>query len=567
NNLSTEEITNLSWLESLPLALIECDTDGKVVWCNRYAREWLPHLCQGVALSARLQLSEVSGAHWQDKDWQHLRQNADNRLQDHQLLNAWNKLTGMPSAVQSLKSHGKRVVILNREVGKQNAAHIFCLLENGRELCVLMPDHSAMRLELVKKNGQFDLLTGLYNRRYFERQAQLLWRSAQRQQVAHGVLYLDLDGFKQVNDIGGHAVGDRVLQQVANTLGRAISVPHVLARMGGDEFACLLPQASMEQAHLVGLACIKALQEKEFGWAGRSFPLSCSVGVSLIHAQCKSLDLVLEQADHCAYLAKRNGKAQVVVYEENHEDIKRLHEEEQAVRSLSASLAHARLRLDRQVAHTLGSADKPAYQELQLRHPDLKAQSHAALFAALARSPHLSKQIDRFVLSEALAQLPNSTGLLAIHISEHSLLEDGLLGSWLHALNYQASATANLVLVIPPARAAAQIAPINATLHMLSPLGIRFCLDELNLSATNIQALSQWPLSWVKLGREWFTQLEQEKNLLLLRHQIDSLHAIGLQVMAKQIDSEAQAHWVEHLGLDYAQGHFYHLPEHQHALA
>lgn len=172
--------------------------------------------------------------------------------------------------------------------------------------------------ELLRRKAQTDHLTGLANRAALMEQmadaCELLPESADARGHRFAVLYIDLDGFKAINDNLGHAAGDEVLQRVANCLMQAVSPEEVIARIGGDEFVVLLEDADALTARAVADEIISAISREHRLTDGRVARLGCSVGVSMAPDQGSEPEVLLARADAALYEVKNQGKGHTGVW-------------------------------------------------------------------------------------------------------------------------------------------------------------------------------------------------------------------------------------------------------------
>ncbi|WP_210168438.1 PAS domain S-box protein [Devosia sp. Leaf420] len=171
----------------------------------------------------------------------------------------------------------------------------------------------ALQRELAH-SANHDPLTGLPNRVAFDRALNLALASAEGSNRRHCLLYIDLDRFKPVNDTAGHAAGDALLKQVAETIRGACRGHDLAARLGGDEFAVLLEDCPMPNGKLVGQKIVRAIGSLIFSWNGRDYRIGASVGVAAITPDAKSPADCLSEADAACYAAKAQGRACVVAY-------------------------------------------------------------------------------------------------------------------------------------------------------------------------------------------------------------------------------------------------------------
>jgi len=163
-----------------------------------------------------------------------------------------------------------------------------------------------LAMQQMSHEAAHDPLTGLANRREFERRLQLALNNFKLNGQAHVLCYLDLDKFKAVNDGAGHAVGDELLKQIAGLLKARIRIADLLARLGGDEFGLLLENCSVERATLISLTLIQGVDELRFSANGEYYRVGISVGLVGITTDTAAAD-VLAAADQACYIAKRNG--------------------------------------------------------------------------------------------------------------------------------------------------------------------------------------------------------------------------------------------------------------------
>lgn len=190
---------------------------------------------------------------------------------------------------------------------------------DGTVLGVVLVFHDVTeerRLALqMAHDATHDALTGLVNRREFERRLERSLESAKQNGLHHALCYLDLDQFKRVNDLAGHAAGDALLRQVMVLLSGKFRQRDTLARLGGDEFALLLENCSAARAQKICEMIVPTLRDHRFAWQGSTFQIGVSIGVAEVRAQAESAAQLMTQADLACYAAKENGRNRVHVYQ------------------------------------------------------------------------------------------------------------------------------------------------------------------------------------------------------------------------------------------------------------
>ena len=159
-----------------------------------------------------------------------------------------------------------------------------------------------------------DPLTGLPNRREFQRRVQRAWLRSRQEGAVHALCFLDLDHFKTVNDQAGHAAGDALLARLGVVMRELVRGADTLARLGGDEFCLLLENCALEFALKFSENLISTLQELRFDWQGQAYSVGASIGITLITPQTEDAVGALAEADVACYTAKKLGRGQVQVY-------------------------------------------------------------------------------------------------------------------------------------------------------------------------------------------------------------------------------------------------------------
>lgn len=192
-------------------------------------------------------------------------------------------------------------------------------LEAGDLVIGVVRDVTERRAMLAEAhhNAQHDDLTGLVNRREFERRLNSLFESAKTRNAQHALLYVDLDQFKVVNDTCGHMGGDELLRQLVMHVREQIRKHDTFARLGGDEFGVLLENCQMDQALDIAEKLRQAIASFRFKWKERFFDISASIGACEITQASESPAVVLSNADVACYVAKDKGRNRVQLYDRN----------------------------------------------------------------------------------------------------------------------------------------------------------------------------------------------------------------------------------------------------------
>ncbi|MGO9993122.1 MAG: diguanylate cyclase [Steroidobacteraceae bacterium] len=190
--------------------------------------------------------------------------------------------------------------------------------ESGQILGLVLVLHDTSELRGITRQMTYqathDALTGLVNRREFERRLQEAMESAQTGDAAHALCYLDLDRFKVVNDTCGHTAGDNMLREVASIIKEAVRDSDTVGRIGGDEFALLLVGCPLEKARQIADDVVHSVSDYRFVWKDKIFNIGVSVGLVEIGRGGGAIEDLMNSADSACYVAKKQGGLHVHVY-------------------------------------------------------------------------------------------------------------------------------------------------------------------------------------------------------------------------------------------------------------
>lgn len=171
-----------------------------------------------------------------------------------------------------------------------------------------------LELQSIAHDASHDALTGLCNRREFEKRLDRVLAGAKRSGSQHALCFIDLDRFKRVNDAAGHIAGDELLRQVKDILAGKFRERDTLARLGGDEFGLLLEHCNLDEAVEIGRKIVETFQAYRFTWAETNFIIGASVGVIPVAPEADNIGQLMADADMACYSAKRRGRSRIEVY-------------------------------------------------------------------------------------------------------------------------------------------------------------------------------------------------------------------------------------------------------------
>ena len=349
---------------------------------------------------------------------------------------------------------------------------------------VIMRDVGELRgmTREMSYQASHDALTGLINRREFERQVTLAIESARTEDAQHVLCYMDLDRFKAVNDTCGHAAGDNLLREVAALLRKHVRDSDVVARQGGDEFGMLLVGCPLDKAVQISEDVCRAVRDYRFTWQDRIFEVGISVGLVEINSQTTSLEDVLSAADSACYVAKQEGRGRVHVYSARDEAAARQRGEIHWLRKLQSAIRENRFELHVQpIISIAGRIPRgPAVEVLLRMQDETDGLVPPGEFIPAAERYQLIGTLDRWVVRATLAavasgaiRLPDERSV-AINISGQTMAEDGFLDFVVEALDHSGVAPEQICFEVSEAEVLREMDHARRFIDVLHGMGCAF---------------------------------------------------------------------------------------------
>ncbi len=406
-----------------------------------------------------------------------------------------------------------------------------------------------------------DHLTGLANRRRLFEALDACLGVGDADQLAVAFLFIDLDGFKQVNDAFGHPVGDEVLRRVGARFTRTLGPTDLLARVGGDEFAVMLVGASAEPGQALDRAeQLSACLDDPFKIDSVSAQLRASIGVALTPDHATDSAGLMRCSDVAMYRAKLSG-SRVATYEagvDGDGDRLRLADE------LSAAIEHGALELHYQPQLDLRRGEVTKLEALvRWRHPDL-GLIPPLTFLPLAEESGLMRRVTRWVLDEAMAQCAawrtsEWDVRVSVNIAAGDLLEPGFPALVTELLRSRSLAPGSLVLEITETSIIKEFERARDAVQSLRELGVQVSIDDFGAGFTSLAYLNSLAVGEMKLDRRFIAPLaggRRSRDSDLVHATIDLGHALGLRVVAEGIEDGEALDLLSQLGCDFAQGYW-----------
>jgi len=440
------------------------------------------------------------------------------------------------------------------------AGHAALMLENEQ-----LEQSLAKLTELegkLRHQALHDALTGLPNRRLFHARVDEAFQRPHAEGSEPVVLFLDLDGFKAINDDLGHAAGDELLVAFAERLGGNVRPEELPARLGGDEFAVLIDSGSSEVAEDVAQRLVAAVRDP-FSIHGRRLSVRLSIGIGMAGG-AGSVEELLANADLAMYAAKAEGSSSYAVYSE------RMRGSAQARQALGRALEEA-LERDQIAVHyqpivDLRTGATVAFEALARWRRDDSDTVAAADFLPAAEDAALMERIGQVVLRTACIQTQewrteaDPTRELSVCVNLAPVeFTNARLGVGVAAALLESGLDASrLILEIREDVATADPEATLATMTELRRLGVRFALDDFGTGRSSLEELCQLPFDVVKIARPLVERVGSgPADERVTRAIVGLAKSLGLKVVAEGIESRAQADRLKQLGCQLGQGFYF----------
>jgi diguanylate cyclase (GGDEF)-like protein len=417
----------------------------------------------------------------------------------------------------------------------------------------------------LRHQALHDALTGLPNRVLALDRAEQMLSRARRQHVAVAALYIDIDGFKQVNDTFGHAAGDELLRTVAGRLADVVRDGDTAARLGGDEFVVLVEGSDLDAGpELVAERIMEVLRQPYVLGAdvGRQLALTASIGIAV--GERGSADELLRDADLALYEAKAANRDCYVLFES---EMQTAAEDRLTLQlDLGDALADEQLFLLYQPLFDLGSERMVGVEALiRWRHPT-RGVVPPDQFIPLAEESGLILPIGHWVLEEACRQASrwrrqgHELGV-SVNVSARQLDSDGLIGEVRGALEENDLEPSLLTLEVTETALMRDPEATATRLRALKGLGVHIAIDDFGTGYSSLAYLRQFPADSLKIDRSFINDIADSEQSTALIHTFVQLgKTLHLQTLAEGIEDRSQLRALQHEDCDLGQGFLFSRP-------
>ena len=427
------------------------------------------------------------------------------------------------------------------------------------------------RMNQLYRQASVDSLTGLNNRDSFQRSLDDLLAKSNSGTERHVLCYMDLDHFKVVNDVCGHAAGDELLKQIAAIFTKSIRASDRLARVGGDEFAILLPRCDIETSKGVCNRIIEDIHQYRFTWQQKSFSVGVSIGAIEFDSKCRVSDRsdLMMRVDKACYKAKQNGRNQLYIEDLNKMTVpfdNTLGQDESWDESINKALRNSQFILFIQPIVCLDKNDpcmNDQYEVLvRMKHQGELLSPGS--FLPSAERLGLMSTIDRWVVShtvETIAQhaqgrIKQRGELFTMNISADTVQDTSFVPFVEALLEDQQVAPELLCFEISESVALANFSATQTILKKLSELGCSGSLDDFGSGFSSLNYLRDLTLQYLKIDGSFIRNMSKNRIDAAM---VDGVNKVGqvmnLRTIAEVVENDITVKLLQKMGVDYAQGY------------
>lgn len=417
--------------------------------------------------------------------------------------------------------------------------------------------------ERLRHVAEYDTLTGLANRNLFQDRLQQAFYASERDDSEVTVFFMDLDGFKDINDSLGHDTGDKLLQQVAERVLNTLRRNDTVARFGGDEFVVLLSHHDKE-SDVAGVATkIIEVIAQPFVIDGHNIYVTASIGIASGTSLNSSSEQILKQADAALYLAKAEGKNNFQLFNDelDREAKNRIH----LANQLRIALQQEQFYLVYQPQAHIHDQRVIGFEAL-LRFKD--DENNTVLpndFIHILEESGMIIEVGKWVIEEACKQLRHwknqkifpEAGFLSINVSPKQLLDESILSVIINACNRYQIEPEQLVIEITESVLIDKPHRVQKAMSMLKDIGVKLALDDFGTGYSSLSYLQRYPFDHIKIDKSFVADLLTDENDAKITKAIIALaQSLSLEITAEGVTNLESLNILKNYGADYFQGYF-----------
>lgn len=409
-----------------------------------------------------------------------------------------------------------------------------------------------------------DKLTGLINRKEFERELTRALDVARRNDVHHLVAYMDLDQFKVINNSAGHEAGDKLLVEIADTL-RGMSVESMtLARLGGDEFGILIENCEADAGMLLVKQLCDAVRNYRFTSGKDVFSLTASCGLVHVDKNVDGVSAILSGADSACYTAKDAGRDRIHVYKPDDSVMEHRRDIMDFVSQIDKAISEDRFILNCQKIESI-ERDTEQHDHYEILLTVLDENNEAMPpqdFIVAAETYNRIGLIDRWVIRHAFqfiasnAPKLNNLGAFSINISGDSLTEDDFMAFVLEQFKETQVPASMVCFEITETSAIGRLDAAIDFMEKLKVIGVQFSLDDFGTGLSSYSYLRNLPVDFLKIDGIFVKDIKDSPSDYAVVKSINEIgHFMGKKTIAEYVENDEVLEILREIGVDFAQGY------------
>jgi len=415
------------------------------------------------------------------------------------------------------------------------------------------------------RQANYDILTGLPNRMLALDRLKLALAQAKRESSMVGVMFLDLDNFKHINDTLGHDAGDNLLIEAARRISSCLRGTSTVARLGGDEFLVILPgltgpESSSQVAERILNNFVPA-----YSLNGQEVFVTTSIGIAIFPTDSDNSGTLLQHADAAMYQAKHQGKSSYAHFTPEMSEVS--HERLQMESRMRRALELQEMELYFQPIVDTATGNLRAAEALLRWNNPVMGMIMPDRFIPLAEETGLIIPIGEWVLEQACLAATGWKAItgrdisISVNVSPRQFRDPGFTMAVMRALSNNDLAPERLELEITERLLLDKSIETAEILRELDRAGIRLSVDDFGTGYSALSYLKSYPFDTLKIDKTFIQDVMKEPgDAALVRAIINMAHSLGLTVTAEGVEDEPQTHFLKQEGCDFAQGYFYSHP-------
>lgn len=410
-----------------------------------------------------------------------------------------------------------------------------------------------------------DELTGLVNRKEFERQLERSLGEAKRDNLTHFVAYFDLDQFKVINNTSGHEAGDQLLKNIAKLLQDVLTdEPCILSRLGGDEYGALFENCTEKTGMDQVRKMRKAIKAYRFEWEGMKFSLTVSAGCVLVDHVTEGVGSIMRAADSACFAAKDAGRDRIQMYEAGDSETAHRHDIMEFVAQIDKALEEDRFVLNCQRISPINenTEDRTHYEILLTVLNENSEPLPPQDFIIAAETYDRMGLIDRWVIKNAFEWIAShilkldDLGAFSINLSGNSLNDPDFMDFVLEQFNETRLPPSKICFEITETAAIGNLSSAIDFMEKMRVTGVQFSLDDFGTGLSSYSYLRSLPIDYLKIDGIFVKDIKSNLNDYALVKSINEIgHFMGKKTIAEYVEDDEILEILREIGVDFAQGH------------